>query len=455
MDVKTTPAVHGSPSRPEIIGPIPGPKARAILERDSRVMSPSYPRAYPFVMDHGLGSLVWDVDGNRFIDFHAGIAVCATGHSHPDVVRAIQEQAARFIHISSDFWHPLMADLAEKLTEITPGEFEKQVFLCNSGTEAIETALKLARYATGRPRFLSFIGSFHGRTMGSLSLTGSKAFYRSGFAPLLPGVTHIPYGHCLRCPINLEYPSCGIGCINFVEDVLFKRVIPPEEVAAIFVEPVQGEGGYVVPPDGWMQRLRKLCDDYGILLVADEVQSGMGRTGRWFAIQHWDVVPDIVCIAKGIASGVPLGATVARKDLMTWDPGAHGNTYGGNPLACAAALETIRLVDGGYMENAVKMGEYIKARLKVMQASHPIIGDVRGLGLMIGIEIVRDRQTMEPDHDLREDIVERAYHKGLMLLGAGPNTIRIAPALNIPRDVVDTGLEVLEEAIAEAEVARR
>jgi 4-aminobutyrate aminotransferase len=348
-----------------------------------------------------------------------------------------------------------MAELAEKLTEITPGAFEKRVFLCNSGTESVETALKLARYATGRSRVLSFIGSFHGRTMGSLSLTGSKAFYRSGFAPLLPGVTHIPYGYCLRCPINLEYPSCDIGCINFVEDTLFKRLIPAEEVAAVFVEPIQGEGGYVVPPDGWMQRLRKLCDDHGILLVADEVQSGIGRTGRWFAIEHWNVEPDIVCIAKGVASGIPLGATVARKDVMSWDPGAHGNTYGGNPVACVAALETIRLIENGFMQNAVEVGEHIMARLRQMQSCHPVIGDVRGRGLMIGVEIVRDRETLAPDHDLREDIVLRAFNKGLLLLGCGPNTVRIAPALNIPREVADVGLDVFEAALAEAEAARQ
>jgi 4-aminobutyrate aminotransferase len=455
MVIKTVPSVLISKNEPETGTSIPGSKAQAIVARDKQVISPSYPRAYPLVMDHGAGSLVWDVDGNRYIDFHAGIAVCSTGHSHPDVVRAIQEQVERFIHISSDFYHPAMVELAEKLTQITPGHFEKRVFLCNSGTEAVETALKLARYTTGRPRVLSFIGSFHGRTMGSLSLTGSKAFYRSGFAPLLPGVTHVPYGYCLRCPINLEYPSCDIGCIGFIEDTLFNRVIPAEEVAAVFVEPIQGEGGYIVPPEGWMQRLRELCDRHGILLVADEVQSGMGRTGRWFAIEHWGVVPDITCIAKGIASGMPLGATVARQDLMDWDPGAHGNTYGGNPVACVAALATIRLIENGYMENAARMGEYIMARLRRMQASHPIIGDVRGLGLMIGVEIIRDPQSFEPDHDLREDIVRRAFHRGLLVLGAGANTIRICPALNIPRNLVDEGLDIMEEAISEAETARR
>jgi len=427
----------------------PGPVAAQYIARDKAVISPSYTRAYPLVVERGEGCWVWDVDGNRYIDFNAGIAVCATGHSHPDVVRAIQRQAEKFIHISSDFYHPPMVELAERLVEITPGNFPKQVFLCNSGTEAVEAAFKLARYYTGRPRVISFLGSFHGRTFGALSLTGSKAIHRSGFAPLLPGVTHVPYGYCYRCPFNLEYPSCDVACVDFIEETMFARLVPPDEVAAIFVEPIQGEGGYVVPPPAWLPKLRALCDRYDILLVADEVQSGMGRTGRWFAAEHWGVVPDIVCVAKGIASGMPMGAMVARKELMIWDPGAHGNTYGGNPIAAVAALETIRLISEGLMENAARMGAYALERLRRMPERHPSIGDVRGLGLMIGVELVEADGA--PAHDLRDAVVEAAFRKGLLLLGAGTNVVRFAPALIIDRETLDLGLDIFEEALTEVE----
>ncbi len=427
----------------------PGPLATEYIARDEAVSSPSYTKVYPFVMDRGEGCFVWDVDGNRYLDFNAGIAVCTTGHSHPDVVRAIQAQAERFIHISSDFYHPLMVELAERLVKITPGDYEKRVFLCNSGTEAVEAAFKLARYMTRRPRVIAFLGSFHGRTMGSLSLTGSKSSHRHGFAPLVPGVTHAPYAYCYRCPINLTYPSCGIACVDFIEKMLFAKIVPSDEVAAIFVEPIQGEGGYVVPPPEWLPRLRELCDRHGILLVADEVQSGIGRTGKWFAVEHWGVVPDIVCVAKGIASGVPLGAMVARKDLVTWGPGAHGNTYGGNPLAAVAALETIRLVKEGLMENAAELGAYALERLRRMQGRHPSIGDVRGKGLMIGVELVKG--DGEPAKELRDDVVLRAFRKGLLILGAGLNVVRIAPPLVIDRETLDLGLDIFEQALAEAE----
>ena len=427
---------------------LPGPAARQYLARDKAVISPSYPRAYPFVMDHGEGSLVWDVDGNRFIDFHAGIAVCATGHAHPDVIHAIQRQVERFLHISPDFYHPAMIELAERLTQITPGEFEKQVFFTNSGTEAVEGALKLARYHTGRSHVLAFVGSFHGRTMGSLSLTGSKPIYRRRFGPFLPGITHVPYGYCYRCPINLTYPQCDIACVDYIEDVVFDRTVSPDEVAAIFVEPIQGEGGYIVPPPGWHQRLRALCDRHNILFVADEVQSGMGRTGKWFAIEHWGVAPDIVCIGKGIASGMPMGAIVARKELMTWESGSHGNTFGGNPVAAVAALETIRLIEEDYMAHAARMGEHILSRLREMQRRHRSIGDVRGLGLMIGVEFV-DRDG-RPNPSLRDDILMRAFRQGLLLLGAGLSAIRISPALNIPQEVADEGLDIFEACIAQA-----
>jgi 4-aminobutyrate aminotransferase len=431
---------------------LPGPQAKAWVEKDTAAVSPSYTRSYPFVMDHGKGSEVWDVDGNRFIDFNAGIAVTVTGHCHPAVVRAIQEQAAKFIHMSgTDFYYPQQIELAEKLTAITPGNEPKQVFLTNSGTEAIEAALKLARYATRRPRFLAFLGSFHGRSMGSLSLTASKSVQRKGFAPLLPGVTHVPYGYCYRCPLHLKYPDCDIACVDYIEDVLFKTAVPPEEVAAIFVEPIQGEGGYVVPPPEFHVRLKELTERYGILFVADEIQSGMGRTGKMFAIEHWGVVPDIVCIAKGIASGMPLGAMVARKSLMTWEPGAHATTFGGNPVCCAAALETIRLIEGGFMENAARVGQRMMDRLNEIMADHPTMGNVRGKGLMIGIELVKDKGTKESAPELRNEVVQRAFEKGLLILGCGPNTVRFMPALNISQEIADEGLAIFEEAFTEVE----
>ena len=429
--------------------PVPGPKARAYVERDARVLSPSYGRPYPFVMDHGLGSEVWDVDGNRFIDFTTGIAVCATGHSHPEVVRAIREQAERFLHMSgTDFYYALQVELAEKLDEIAPLSEAAQVFLTNSGTESIEAALKLARYTTGRPHVLAFIGGFHGRTYGSMSLSGSKAVHRSGFEPLVPGITHLPYAYCYRCPLNLSYGTCGIECAWYIERTVFARLIDPSRVAAIFVEPIQGEGGYVVPPPEFLPILREICDRHGILLVVDEVQTGFGRTGKMFAVEHEGVQPDIMAVAKGIASGLPLGAMIARKSLMTWPPGAHANTFGGNPLACAAALTTIRLIQDGYMQNAAFMGNYILAQLRKMAERYPIIGDVRGKGLMIGVEIVADRIAKTPAHDLRDRIVHEAFRRGLLILGAGPNTVRLMPALNVPKPIVDEALEVLEAALA-------
>ncbi|MBL7183301.1 MAG: acetyl ornithine aminotransferase family protein [Anaerolineae bacterium] len=431
---------------------LPGPKAKAWVEKDTAAVSPSYTRSYPFVMDHGRGSEVWDVDGNRFIDFNAGIAVTATGHAHPAVVKAIQEQAEKFIHMSgTDFYYPVQIKLAEKLNALAPIEEETQVFFTNSGTESVEAALKLARYYTGRPRMLAFIGGFHGRTMGSLSLTASKYVQRKGFAPLVPGVTHVPYGYCYRCPFNLEYPSCDIYCVDYIEKTLFRNFVPAEEVAAVFVEPIQGEGGYVVPPPKWHGRLKALMEKYGILYVADEVQTGFGRTGKMFAMEHWGVEPDIIALAKGIASGMPVGAMVARKSLMTWPPGAHSNTFGGNPICCVAALETIRLIEGGFMENAARMGGRMLDRLNEIVDDHPSIGDVRGKGLMIGIELVKDKETKEPALEIRDQVIQRAFEKGLLLLGCGPNTVRFMPALNISQDIADEGLAIFEEALTEVE----
>ena len=421
------------------------------IARDSAVLSPSYTRSYPFVMDHGRGSEVWDVEGRRYLDFNAGIAVVSTGHCHPDVVRAIQQQAERFIHMSgTDFYYPAEIELAERLDALAPGEERHQSFLCNSGAEAVEAAFKLARYTTGRPRMIAFLGAFHGRTMGALSLTASKSGQRDGFAPLVPGVSHVPYAYCYRCAYHLQYPGCDLACVTYIEKTLFRHLVPPAEVAAIFVEPIQGEGGYVVPPPEFHSRLKELAEKHGILFVDDEIQAGIGRTGRMFAIEHWGVVPDIITVAKGLASGMPLGAAVARKSLMTWVPGSHGSTFSGNPLACAAALQTLRLVEGEYMAHAAAMGEIALERLRAMQTRYPQIGDVRGKGLMVGAELVRDPESREPAAELRDAVVQEAFRRGLLILGAGTSTIRFCPALNIPQTLLEEGLNLFEESLQAA-----
>ncbi|PWH12124.1 MAG: acetyl ornithine aminotransferase family protein [Anaerolineae bacterium] len=431
---------------------LPGPKARALVERDEAVISPSYPRDYPFVMDYGKGVWLWDVDGNRFLDFMAGIAVNSTGHSHPEVVKAIQEQAEKFIHISSDFYHIKMIELAEKLDEIAPMQEHAVTFLTNSGTEAVETAIKLARYHTGRSNFIGFTGGFHGRTMGAVTFTASKSTYHRGFYPLMNGVTHAPfpnpYRPILECNPGEDY---GEAVVRYIEDQIFRQIVPAEEVAGILVEPIQGEGGYIVPAPGFFPALRKLCDKYGILLIADEVQSGMGRTGKWWAIEHFGVEPDILTSAKGIASGVPLGACIARKSIMTWERGAHGNTYGGNPLACAAGLKTIELLEREYLQNAAEVGQYALDALHEIAARHPSIGDVRGIGLMIGVEFVKDKATKEYAPELRDAVVHHAFERGLLLLGCSKSVIRIAPPLCITKSEVDQGLELFEEAVRLAE----
>ena len=431
---------------------VPGPNARKYVEMDSQYISPSYTRSYPFVMSHGKGAEVWDVDGNRFIDFNAGIAVVATGHSHPEVVQAIQEQAEKFIHMAgTDFYYPQEIELAQKLNEIRPTKEEIKVFLTNSGTESVESAIKLAKYATGRQRFIAFLGGFHGRTLGSLAFTASKAVQRARFFPMMPGVVHVPFPNPYRPLLRGE--DQGTAVLDYIENVIFKTIAPPEEVAAFLVEPIQGEGGYVVPPESFFPGLRKLADKYGILIIADEVQSGMGRTGKMYAIEHTGVEPDIYTMAKGIASGMPLGAMAARKSLMTWVPGSHGNTFGGNPISCVAALKTIELIQNGYMENARVMGEYLMGKLLELQESHPSIGEVRGRGLMIGVELVLDRETKEPAHDLRDRVVEEAFKRGLLLLGCGTSTIRLSPALNITREIADEALEILDVALDAAEKA--
>ena len=440
-----TTAIH--PLLPNLITALPGPKARTIIDRDQAVLSPSYTRCYPLVIDRGEGAIVEDVDGNRFLDFNAGIAVVATGHSHPRVVAAIQEQAARFLHMSgTDFYYEGMVDLAEKLAELTPGDVPRRVYFGNSGTEAVEAAIKMARYHTGRDKFIAFFGGFHGRTMGALSLTGSKVVQRRGFHPSLP-VQHIPYAYCYRCPFGKQPDTCNVECVSELEERLFKTILPADEVAAIIVEPVQGEGGYLVPPAKFHHELRRIADKYGILLIHDEIQSGMGRTGRMFASEHFGVAPDILALAKGIASGMPLAATVARAEIMNWPPGAHASTFGGNPVSIAAALTTIELLEKELIENASKIGARLMSRMADWPRRFKYVGDVRGLGLMIGIEMVRDQQTKERAPDLRDRLEFLAFERGLLILGCGPNSIRLCPPLVITKDQADFAADTLEDCL--------
>ncbi|MCJ7626459.1 MAG: acetyl ornithine aminotransferase family protein [Anaerolineaceae bacterium] len=433
-------------------GLFPGPKAKSIIERDLNVISPSYPRDYPFVMDPGSGSEVWDVDGNRFLDFAAGIAVLSTGHSHPEVVRAIQEQAARFLHISSDFYHEGWVILAENMNRIAPFNEHAISFMSNSGAESVEAAIKLAKHHTGRSQFIAFLGAFHGRTMGALAFTGSKAVYREDFFPVMSGVVHVPYPDTYR-PILRSSPGEGYGktVINYIENEIMKRILPPNDVAGIIVEPIQGEGGYIVPSDDFFPELRKLCDRYGILLIADEVQSGMGRTGKWWAIENFGVEPDIITVAKGVASGIPLGITTARKSIVSWPKGSHGNTFGGNPIACAAANATIDLIEKQYMDNAREVGSFAIDRLRAMMTSCKSIGDVRGIGLMIGVEFVQNRDTRKPFPELRDLIIRKSFETGLLTLGCGPSTIRVAPPLCITQSEMEESLVIFEKAIIQAE----
>ncbi|MDY0039201.1 MAG: acetyl ornithine aminotransferase family protein [Desulforhabdus sp.] len=433
---------------PNIKTSLPGPKAARLIELDWAYVSPSYTRIYPLVVKKGEGLWVQDADDNIFLDLTAGIAVCATGHCHPRVVEAIVEQSHNLLHMSgTDFYYTAQIELAEKLAMLAPGETSKKVFFGNSGAEAVEAAFKLARWHTKRDLNLAFFGAFHGRTMGALSLTASKAIQKKHYSPLVPGITHIPYPYCYRCPYGQCYPECGAACVNWVEDPLFRTSVPPEEVAAIFVEPIQGEGGYIVPPPEFHRELHKLAQKYGILYVADEVQSGMGRTGKMFAMEHFGVVPDIMALAKGIASGMPLGAMVADADIMTWEAGSHASTFGGNPVSCKAALATIALLEEGLMANAVERGAQLMAGLKNLQLRFECMGDVRGLGLMIGVELVKDRHTKERAASWRNETLEKAFHKGLLLLPCGENIIRFCPALNISSEEVDVGLSIFEEAI--------
>jgi 4-aminobutyrate aminotransferase len=434
---------------PKLITPLPGPKARAIIERDDQVISPSYTRCYPLVAERGQGAIVEDSDGNRFLDFAAGIAVVATGHCHPKVVKAIQEQAAKLIHMSgTDFYYENMVVLAEKLASlVSAGGSPRRVYFGNSGTEAIEAAIKLTRYHSGRGQFVAFVGAFHGRTMGSLALTASKSTQQKGFFPVMPGAHHMPYAYCYRCPYGKEPDSCAVECVKAIETELFRTSVAPQDVAAIFVEPIQGEGGYVVPPRKFFDELRRLADRHGILLVADEVQSGMGRTGKMFASEHFGLQPDVMALAKGIASGLPLGAMVARAELMNWPPGAHASTFGGNPVAVAASLATIELLEQELVDNAARVGAHLMGRLRDLPQRFPMVGDVRGLGLMIGIELVRDQATKERAGDLRDRAVQMCFERGLLVLGAGPNTIRLCPPLVITKDQADFAAQTIEECL--------
>ncbi len=433
---------------PEIRTPLPGPKAKAIIDRDRQFVSPSYTRDYPFVIARGEGAVVEDVDGNRFLDCAAGIAVNSTGVSHPDVVKAICEQAGKFIHMSgTDFYYEPQVRLAEELAAIAPIDGAVRTFFGNSGTEATEASIKLARYHTKRQGIIAFLGSFHGRSMGSLSLTASKVIQRRGFGPLVPGVYHARYPEPYRFKGSAD--ECAAECLSYIRDQLFVQLIAPDEVAAIVVEPIQGEGGYIVPPAAFLQGLRELATEHGIVLVVDEVQSGMGRTGKMFASDHFGLRADVVNIAKGIASGLPLGVTCARADVMSWPPGAHASTFGGNPVSCAAASATIKLLKESLVANAASVGAHMLDGLRELQRKHRLIGDVRGLGLMIGIELVRNRETKERAIDERNALVQSMFRRGVLLLGAGKNAVRIAPPLVLTKSQADTLLRVMDEALTE------
>jgi 4-aminobutyrate aminotransferase len=439
---------------PKLMCPLPGPRARAAVAADKRLISPSYTRSYPLVAKSGRGVRVEDVDGNQFLDFAAGIAVVSTGHCHPEVVAAIQKQAAELIHISgTDFYNEPLTDLAEQLSAIAPMPGPHRFFYGNSGAEAIECALKLARYHTGRQQVISFLGGFHGRTMGALSLTASKPQQKRRFAPLVPGVTHVPFPYTYRgCAGGAEEQEAfNLGCARYIEERLFKTILPPEEVAAIFIEPIQGEGGYVVAPDNFLRELRGICDRHGILLVVDEVQSGCGRTGKWWAIEHSGVEPDMVCMAKGIASGMPLGVCMARAELMDWVPGSHASTFGGNPVSIAAALATLEILRRGAMGNAASIGALMLDRLRGWIKTHPHVGEVRGRGLMIGIELVKDKATREPAAALRNRVETLAFERGLMILGCGETSLRLAPPLVVSEEEATVALDILEDALIAAE----
>jgi 4-aminobutyrate aminotransferase len=435
---------------PHIRTALPGPKAQASLERDARYMSPSYTRIYPLVVERGSGAVIQDVDGNLFLDFTAGIAVASTGHCHPHVTAAITDQAHKLLHMSgTDFYYQPQIDLAQRLAESGPGTSPKRVFFTNSGAEALEAALKLARWHTGRSRAIAFFGAFHGRTYGAMSLSGSKLVHRRGFAPLVPDIHHVPYPRdCRGC----DNGNGGCECVRQIEETVLRRIAPPDEVAAVFVEPIQGEGGYYVPPAGFLPALRALCDRHGFLLVADEVQSGMGRTGKLYAVEHWDVEPDIICLAKGIASGMPLGAIISREEVMDWPPGSHASTFGGNPVSCRAALATLDLLEGGYIANAAERGEQLKHELQCLQQRHPEIREVRGLGLMVAMDLANEGDG-GPAAALRDEVIQSAFRHGLLLLGCGESAVRFCPPLCISAEQVETAICIVDTVLSERRTA--
>jgi 4-aminobutyrate aminotransferase len=437
---------------PQILTELPGPRAQALLERDNQYVSPSYTRLYPLVVEQGSGAVIEDVDGNLFLDFTAGIAVTSTGHCHPQVVAAITDQANKLLHMSgTDFYYQPQIDLSQRLAESAPGDSPKRVFFTNSGAEALEAALKLARWHTGRSRAIAFLGAFHGRTYGAMSLSGSKLVHRRGFSPLVPDIHHVPYPRGPEARNDADY---GRRCVDNIEETILKRTAPPDEVAAVFVEPIQGESGYHVPPPDFLPALRALCDRHGMLLVTDEVQSGMGRTGKLFAIEHWGVEPDIICLAKGIASGMPLGAIIARDEVMTWPSGSHASTFGGNPVSCRASLATLDLLEKGYIANAAQRGEQLRQGLLKLQRHYLEIGEVRGLGLMVAMDLVKDRDNLTPDPILRDRVVQTAFQKGLLLLGAGESAVRFCPPLCVTAEQVDTALHILSGILASLEPAK-
>jgi 4-aminobutyrate aminotransferase len=438
---------------PKIVVTPPGPMARELAKKDESLISPSYVRFYPLVVESGSGCILKDVDGNEYIDFNSGLVCLNVGHSHPKVVSAIKNQCDRFLHYSNtDFFYREVVDLAEKLAEITPGKFDKKVYFGNSGAEAVEAAVKLAKWHTRKQLFIAFTSAFHGRTVGALSLTASKPTQKRHFFPLMPGVTHVPYPYCYRCPFKQTYPNCNYWCIDFIDEFVLQKYVPPEDVAAIIFEPIQGEGGYVVPPPEYFQRLKRLADKYGLLLIDDEVQSGMGRSGKWFAIEHWDIAPDILCSAKALASGLPLGATVAKAKVMDWVGGSHARTFGGNPLSCAAATAVISVIkEEKLIENATRQGNHIMKRLRELKEKSEIVGDVRGKGLMIGMEIVESKEKKKPAPKKTAEIMMRSWRRGVAVITCGVSTIRIAPPLNITSELVDPALDIIEDVAREIE----
>lgn len=441
---------------PKIVTTPPGPKARDFIERDEKITSPSLTRSAPLVGVEAEDVWVKDIDGNIFLDFGSGIAVTNTGHRDPRVVKSIKDQADRAIHINScDFYTPPQVELAEKLSDLAPGEFEKRIFFTNSGTEAVEAALKVAQWHTQNYYVISFIGGFHGRTMGSLQLTTTGATARRHFKGMMPGAYHTPFPYCYRCPFGLDQSDCGMRCLDYIEDTILEKLAPSEDVSCLVAEPIQGAAGYIVPPDNFMPKLEELCEKHDIMFVMDEIQSGYGRTGKWFASDHWGVEPDIVTVSKAMASGLPAGAAISRADLMDWETGAHENTLGGNPVVCSAALSVLEAMKSdNLVENAAEVGEYLIERFEELSEEYPLLGDVRGKGMMIGLEFVEDKNTKKPAEEERDQIMEKAFKQGLILLGAGDSSVRLAPPLTLTKEQADTGLKIFEDSLSEVEENR-